>query len=346
VRQIWIPKAGEPEVLELREAPDALPGAGEVRIRVEASGVNFADVMGRMGLYPDLPPLPVVPGYEVSGRVDAVGDGVETDWIEREVLALTRFGGYADVVCVPEHQAFARPRGLSATEGAALPVNYLTAWLLLVVMGGLREGSGDRVLIHSAGGGVGIAAVQIARHLGARVIGTASEGKHARLHELGVDACIDPRQEDFEERVRELTEGRGVELALDPVGGRSFRKSYRALAPTGRLGMFGMSAAAPDKRRRRGAVLKALLQTPWLSFTPPALMNANKGVFGVNLGHLWDQPDRVAEWMEALLDTFRREVELPPLAPVVAATFPFERAAEAHHYLQDRRNLGKVVLTT
>jgi NADPH:quinone reductase-like Zn-dependent oxidoreductase len=252
MRQVWIPKAGPPEVLEVREAPDTLPGPREVRIRVEASGVNFADVAGRLGIYPDLPPMPVVPGYEVSGQVDAVGSEVETDWIGRDVIAMCRFGGYSDVVCVPEAQAFTRPAGLDADRGAALPVNYVTAYQLMVVMGSLKPG--ETVLVHSAGGGVGIAAIQIAARLGARVIGTASARKHDFLKSIGVESCIDYTTEDFEARVRDLTSGRGVELALDAVGGSSFAKSYRCLAPTGRLGMFGMSAASPGKTRSRLAV--------------------------------------------------------------------------------------------
>src|SRR6516162_3648867 len=168
MRQIWISKAGPPEVLVVKEAPDPDPPAGEIRIRVEASGVNFADVMGRLGLYPDLPRIPVVPGYEVAGRVDSVGGGVDASWVGRDVFALTRFGGYADVVCVPQTQVFPRPQGMSAREGAAIPVNYLTAWQLIVVMGGLKPG--ETVLIHSAGGGVGIAATEIAKYVGAKVI--------------------------------------------------------------------------------------------------------------------------------------------------------------------------------
>ena len=217
MRQIWITRAGPPEVLQIKEAPDPEPKAGELRIRVEATGVNFADIMGRIGVYPDLPPIPVVPGYEVSGRVDAAGVGADQDWVGRDVIALTRFGGYSDVVCVPEKQVFERPASLSALEGAALPVNYFTAWQLIVVMGGLK--ANETVLVHSVGGGVGIAATQIAKHIGARVIGTASAAKHAELRALGADHLIDYRTEDFEARTREITNGRGVELILDAVGG-------------------------------------------------------------------------------------------------------------------------------
>src|SRR5271166_6612382 len=285
MRQIWISKAGPPEVLVLKEAPDPQPAAGETRIRVEASGVNFADVMGRLGRYPDLPPIPVVPGYEVAGRVDVVGGRVDPTWVGRDVFALTRFGGYADVVCVPQAQVFARPPEMSAREGASIPVNYLTAWQLMVVMGGLKPN--ETVLIHSAGGGVGIAATQIAKHIGARVIGTASAAKHSELRALGVDHLIDYRTEDFEARARQITGGRGVELVLDAIGGDSLKKGYRLLAPTGRLGIFGASSAATNKTGGMFGMLSTLASTPWVQFNPLSLMNANKGVFGVNLGHMW-----------------------------------------------------------
>jgi len=338
MRQVWIPKAGPPEVLELRHAADPEPRAGELRVRVEASGVNFADIMGRMGLYPDLPPMPVVVGYEVSGRVDAVGQGVDPAWVGRDVLALTRFGGYADVVCVSVAQVYVRPSGMSADEGAALPVNYLTAYQLVVVMGGLR--AGQSVLVHSVGGGVGVAATQLAKSIGATVIGTASRSKHEALRGLGVDHLIDGRDEDFEQRVREITRGKGVELILDPVGGESWAKGFRVLAPSGRMGMFGMSAAATGKTRSIGALLTAAIRTPWLRFTPVTLMSQNKGVFGVNLGHLWGEVPLLRGWLDALFEEYRRG----SIRPIVAARFPLERAAEAHHYIQDRRNLGKVLL--
>ncbi len=338
MRQIWIMKAGAPEVLTLKEAPDPAPRSGELRIRVEASGVNFADILGRMGIYPDLPALPVVVGYEVGGRVDAVGDGVDAAWIGRDVFAMTRFGGYADVVCVPENQVFARPPGMSAEQGAAIPVNYFTAWQLVVVMGALR--AGETMLVHSAGGGVGIAATQIAKHIGAQVIGTASSAKHAQLRSLGVDHLIDYRSEDFEARTREIMAGRGVELILDAVGGASFKKGYRLLAPTGRLGMFGISSAATGKERNIVSMLRTVASMPWFQFTPVALINHNKGVFGVNLGHLWKELERIRGWSDSLLELWDQGA----VRPQIARTFRFEEAAAAHHYIQDRKNIGKVLL--
>jgi len=339
MRQVWIEKFGAPEVLKVKEAPDPSPAAGEIRVRVEASGVNFADIMGRLGIYPDLPPIPVVPGYEVAGRVDAVGAGVDAAWVGRDVIAMTRFGGYADVVCAPQGQVFARPEGMSAFDGAALPVNYITAWQLVVAMGGLKKG--ETMLVHSAGGGVGIAATQLARHIGATVIGTASAAKHAALRELGVDHLIDYTREDFEARTREITGGRGVELILDAVGGESVKKGFRSLAPTGRLGMFGASSMATGRTRNPLALLSFAFKTPWLQANPVTLMNENKGVFGVNVGHMWSETERIAGWFDQLLDLWKQGV----VKPQIAKTFAFSEAAAAHEYIQSRSNLGKVLLT-
>jgi NADPH:quinone reductase-like Zn-dependent oxidoreductase len=280
----------------------------------------------------------VVVGYEVAGQVDQLGEGVDTAWQDSDVLALTRFGGYTDVICVNARQVARRPEGMTAEIGAAIPVNYLTAYQLVCVMGGLS--SGETMLVHSAGGGVGIAATQLARYRGAKVIGTASARKHDFLKDLGVEHCIDYRAEDFEQRVTEITQGRGVELVLDAVGGTSLKKSYRCLAPTGRLGMFGISSAATGKTRSITSFVKTLISMPWFQFTPLALINHNKGVFGVNLGHLWNETDRVGGWLERLLRLYREDV----VQPVIAERFSFAEAAQAHHYIQDRKNIGKVVL--
>lgn len=339
MRQVWISKAGAPEVLELREAPDPEPKAGEVRIAVEAAGINFADIMARMGTYPDLPGIPIVVGYEVAGKIDAVGPGVDAERVGEEVIALCRFGGYSSAVCVPEVQVFRRPEGMDALTGAALPVNYLTAWQLIVAMGALK--SNETVLIHSAGGGVGIAGVQIAKHIGATVIGTASPGKHEYLRSIGVDHCIDYRSEDFETRTMEITKGAGVELICDAVGGEYFKKGFRILAPTGRLGMFGMSTTVTGKRKSVLSMLRMVRELPWFQFNPVALMNQNKAVFGVNMGRMWDQSERIAGWMHEILALYEQGV----VAPRVDESFSFDQAPAAHHYIQDRKNVGKVLLT-
>lgn len=336
MRQVWIPRIGPPEVLELREAPDPQAGVGEIRIQVAAAGINFADILARMGLYPDAPKLPAVVGYEVSGTVDQVGPQVTGVAEGDRVLALTRFKGYSDRVVVPS--AFASPIAteLSFESAAAIPVNYLTAWLMLVWLGNVRQG--DRVLVHAVAGGVGQAALQVCRHFGAEVLGTASAGKHERLRELGVSLPIDYRSEDFEARVLEATGGRGVDLALDAVGGASFSKSYRCLAPLGRLYVFGLSSAATGKRRSIPVALRQVLRTP--KFKPIDLMNRNRGVQGVNLGHLWKEVDRLSSMLTEIV----RLAEQGVLAPVVDRTFPLTRAADAHAYIQERKNFGKVLL--
>ncbi|MCG6948602.1 MAG: medium chain dehydrogenase/reductase family protein [Acidobacteria bacterium] len=337
MRQVWIPRIGEPEVLEVREAPDPEPKAGEVRIRVEASGINFADILARMGLYPDAPKLPAVIGYEVAGVVDGVGDGVEAFRDGDRVVCMTRFGGYSDVVCAPQSAVREVPDALDFEAAASIPVNYLTAWLMLVELGGVR--AGDRVLVHACAGGVGLSAVQICRHFGAEVIGTASAGKHERLREMGVSACIDYRTQDFLEEVRRLTDGRGVDIALDAVGGESFKKSYKSLADLGRLFIFGASSLAPGKKRSWISALTGLSKMG--SFKPLQLMSHNKGVFGVNLGHLWHRRDELAVMLGEILDLFADGT----FKPVVDRGFPFDDAAAAHRYIQDRKNFGKVILT-
>jgi len=336
MQQVWIPKIGEPDVLELREAPDPELAPGEVRVRVEASGINFADILARMGLYPDAPKLPAVVGYEVAGTVDGVGEGVEDFRDGDRVVCMTRFGGYSDVVCAPQATIRAIPDDLTFEGAASIPVNYLTAWLMLVRLGTVRRG--EKVLVHACAGGVGLAAVQICNHFGAEVIGTASAGKHDRLREMGVASCIDYRTQDFEEEVSELTGGRGVDIVLDAVGGESFAKSYRCLDSFGRLFVFGVSSLAPGSKRRIGAALMGLWRMP--KFKPLSLMSFNRGVFGVNLGHLWHRGDEMTAMLGEIVDLFADGT----FKPVVDRSFPFAEAAAAHQYIQDRKNFGKVVL--
>jgi NADPH:quinone reductase-like Zn-dependent oxidoreductase len=338
MRQVVIVRHGAPDVLQVREAPDLAAGRGDIRIAVRAAGVNFADVLARLGLYPDAPKPPVVVGYEVSGIVDAVGPDVIDHHVGDHVLALTRFGGYADQVVVPAALAFAIPNAMADADAAAIPVNYVTAFIALYRMANIT--AGETVLIHGAGGGVGIAATQLARLRGATIIGTASSAKHDAIRQQGVNHAIDYRQADVTSEVRRLTNGRGVDVVLDPVGGRSFADSYRLLAPLGRLVVFGVSSMASGERRSLWRVLTTIARMP--TFKPLSLMNHNRGVFGLNLGHLWDERRRLAEAMTLLI----REVSADRLRPIVAQTFPLERAADAHRFLQSRSNIGKVVLTT
>jgi NADPH:quinone reductase-like Zn-dependent oxidoreductase len=322
----------------MRETPDPTPSTGELRVRVRAAGVNFSDVLSRLGLYPDAPKPPLVVGYEVAGHVDAIGSDVTGFAAGDRVVALTRFGGYADVVAVPATQCFHVPQELSDAEAAAMPVTYLTAALALYRMAALTPG--ETVLVHNAGGGVGVAATQLARLRRARVIGTASPLKHAALRTFGVEHLIDYTHANVAEQVRTITKGRGVDVILDPIGGSSFTASYRMLAPLGRLIIFGLSAAAPAEKRSWWKVFHAWRATP--RFDPLSLINRNRGVFGLHLGHLWEERAQLAPLMEMLL----AELRAGRLRPVVARTFPLEKAGEAHRFIQSRSNIGKVVLTT
>ena len=337
MRQMVIPRHGDADVFEMQEGPDPRPGEGQIRIKVRAAGINFADILARIGLYPDAPKPPVVVGYEVAGIVDAVGHGVIHPHEGERVVALTRFGGYADYVVVPANQAYRFPDRLSDAEAAAVPVTYLTAAIALYRMAALT--SGETVLVHNAGGGLGIAATQLARLRRATVIGTASVAKHDALRSFGVEHTIDYRTADVEADVKRITKGRGVDVILDPIGGGSFGASYRMLAPLGRLVMLGISSMAGEKRSTW-----RVLRSWWAmkGFDSLSLINRNRGVFGLNVGHLWEERRALQPVMELLMT----ELSAGRLEPIVARTFPLERAADAHRYIQNRSNIGKVVLTT
>lgn len=336
MRQVMITKHGGPGVLQIREGNDPLPRKGQVKIRVRAAGINFADILARRGMYPGAPKPPCVLGYEVAGEVESVGESVDLSLVGKPVLAGIPFGGYSEAVVVPASYVVKKPDMLSFEQAAGIPVNYLTAYQLLVVMGGLR--TGESVLIHNAGGGVGLAALDIAKHIGATTYGTASAPKHDFLKQRGLDHAIDYRHKDWAEELHKLTQGRGVELIIDPFGGRNLKKSYRSLRKTGRLGAFGISEASEYKLGSKLNLVKLFLQTP--RFHPMRLMNWNKGVFGVFAGNLWDEVDKMQGWMQAIL----KGVEEGWVRPHTDKSFSFENAPEAHRFIEERKNRGKVVL--
>jgi synaptic vesicle membrane protein VAT-1 len=341
MRAVVLTGTGGPEVLQVQERPDPSVGPGEIRIAVRAAGINFADTLARVGLYPDAPKTPCVLGYEVAGEVESVGEGVSEHALGDRVVAGTRFGGQAELVTVPAAQALSLPDRLSFEQGAAFPVNYGTAYAALILMGSLREGT--RVLIHAAGGGVGISATQIARNVGAEIFGTASPAKHEAIRAQGVTHAIDYRSQDFEAEVMRITGGEGVDLVMDALGPTSFRKDYRLLRPGGRLIMYGLSESSKAGARDLPATLKSLAKMPlatmpwWRSLM---MMNENKGVFGLNMLSWWEREGNLDRVTEPLL----ADLEAGRLEPVVAEAFPFDRAGEAHEFIAQRRNVGKVVL--
>jgi NADPH:quinone reductase-like Zn-dependent oxidoreductase len=331
MRAVVITRHGPPEVLEVQERPaPRRPLGGQVLVDVKAAGINFADTMARMGLYPDAPKPPCVVGYEVAGEVVAVGPGVDGLQAGDRVLAGTRFGGYAEQVVVKAADAVKLPDGLSFEQGAAVPVNYATAWAALLRYGSLQPG--ERVLIHAAGGGVGIAATQIAKRHGAEVWGTASPGKHEAIAGCGVDHPIDYTRRGWQDGVPPL------DLVLDAIGGRSFRIGYDLLRPGGRLVCYGASAVASGEKRNVAAALRTVVRMP--RFNLIKQMSQSKSVIGLNMLRLWDDAGTLDPWIGAL----RELLDDGTIHPVVAEAFPFDRAPDAHRMIAERRNVGKVVL--
>lgn len=334
MKAIVIEKLGPPEVLRLTEMPDPEPQAGEVRVLVKGVGVNFADLFARLGFYPDAPKPPFTPGLEISGEVEKLGLGVTGLSVRQGVMAMVRSGGYGEKVCLSSRQAALIPSGMSFEQAAALPVNYLTAYHMLYYMANVRRG--ERVLVHAAAGGVGLASIELCQIAGAEIYGTASESKFDFLRQRGVEHLVDYRNKDFEVEIHRLTQGEGVDIVLDAVGGQSFEKSYRLLRPAGRLIVFGFSASMGESGMNYLKAAKNYLLMP--KFDPMRIFGENRAVMGVHLGRL---PLPIIQEEYAALARFFAEGRIHPY---VGKTFPLAQAPEAHQYIHDRKNVGKVVL--
>ncbi len=340
MRAIVIPKNGPPSVFEERDLPDPRLKPKDVRIRVEAAGVNFADIMGRIGLYPDAPALPYAPGYEVAGTVEAVGDQVDDAFAPgTRVMATTRFWGYAHHVRVPQHGVVAIPPEVAFETAAAVPVNYLTAYLALVHTGAAKPG--ERVLVHGGAGGVGLAVLDLSRDLDIELYATAgSDEKCRRLESLGVTKAFNYRSEDWAVASRKALRGGGFHLILDPLGPVSFQKGLTMLEPLGRIVCYGFSDLVEGTKRKLWKAATKFLTAS--KFNPITLMNKNHGVHGLNLAQLFTERDlhrRAMDQMGTLIAT-------GTIRPTIDRTFPLTAAgaADAHTYLHERRNFGKVVL--
>ncbi len=334
MKALWLVKHGSWQV---RDTAEPQPTRGEVRIAVRATGLNFAELMASQGLYPDAPKLPAILGYEVAGTIDAVGDNVEAARIGERVVGMTHFGGHAQYACVPSPYALAIPAAMPYEVAAALPVTYLTAYHMLFFVANLRPG--ESVLVQMAAGGVGTAVLQLCRTVpNVTTFGTASASKHQALLDNGCTHPIDYHAVDYATEVRRLTEGRGVDVALDPLGGRDTLKAYRLLRAGGRIVVYGF---ANLQRRRRNLlhVIGQIVRVP--RFSPLRLMNANRGVVGVNLGHLFGRSDLLLGEMQELLALY----EQGKIAPVIDCTLPLERAAEGYARMASGSNVGKIILT-
>jgi NADPH:quinone reductase-like Zn-dependent oxidoreductase len=337
MRALWLTKTGGISAFELRETPDPVPGPGQIRIRVRAIGLNFADLLASQGLYPGAPQPPCVLGYEAAGAVDVVGDGVDSGWIGKRVAALTNFGAHADVVCASAQQSFELPAAMTFEEGAALPVQWLTAYHMLFDVAHVR--AGESVLVHMAAGGVGTAVLQLCRSVGSLVtFGTASAVKHPVLLRYGCTHPIDYRTIDYAEEIRRLTAGEGVDVILDPLGGDDWRKGYDLLKPGGRLICYGFANVLHGEKRNWLRALGQLRRVP--RFNPLDMMRKNKSVAGVHLGTRLGSTQLFAENMREILTLYQSGA----VKPLIDAVVPLADAHTAFRRIQKGKNAGKVIL--
>jgi putative PIG3 family NAD(P)H quinone oxidoreductase len=325
VKAITIPEPGDASALVLADVPDPQPAPGEVRVRVAAAGVNRADVMQRMGFYPPPPGAPDYPGLEVSGTVDALGDGVDSWSVGDEVCALLSGGGYAELVCAPAGQLLPVPAGVSLEDAAALPEVVSTVWSNVFMTANLLPG--QTFLVHGGSSGIGTMAIQLAREVGARVAVTAgSAEKLEACRQLGAEILVNYREQDFVEEVRSATGGAGVDVILDNMGAKYLARNVDALAVNGRLVVIGLQGGARAEidlglmLRKRVAVIATSLRAR------PAEEKA--AIVAAVREHVWPL------------------VESGRVVPVVHGRHPLADAGTAHRELEDSGHIGKILLTT
>lgn len=336
---VEITRYGPPDVLRVREVAAAEPGPSEVAIAVHAAGVNFADVMGRLGLYDPAPPPPYVPGFEVAGTIAALGPGVEGWSVGDRVIGGTRFGGYATRIVTHVERVMPLPDGWSFVAGAGLLATYATAHHALVTLG--RVSPGARVLIHAGAGGLGTACIQLAVHLGARVVATAGGADKAAFCEThGAHAGIDYKRRDWPQRARDAADDRGFDVIVDSVIGPTFKHSYDLLKPMGHLVLCGAASFTPRRRRNYLVLAAKWLALPRINLID--LIPSNRTVSGFNLLLLWDEPGYMTSLGEALTELALSGA----FKPVIDREWPLSAAHEAHAYMQARRTRGKLVLVT
>jgi len=322
MRAVVLTSHGGPEVLGLTDVPDPEPGPEEVVVGVVATSVNRADLLQRRGRYPGPPAEFEIPGLEVAGRVVARGERATRFGVGDTVMGIVAGGGYAERIAVHERQLMAVPAGLNLTEAGGVPEVFITAWDALVARGGLR--SGGVALVHAGASGVGTAAIQVARALGARVVTTASAGKLAACRDLGADAAVDYASGDVAAAVAEVTGGRGVDVVLDVVGGDYLDANLRALAVGGRIVQVGVMGGASAA--------------------------VNLGVLVARRATLVGTVLRPRPLEEKIAVTLAFEREVAPwftsgtLRPVIDSRFPLDAVADAHRRMEDNANVGKILL--
>ncbi|MEO6723097.1 MAG: zinc-binding dehydrogenase [Ferruginibacter sp.] len=320
---------------EIREVTIPVPGQGQVLIKVEAFGLNFADVMARRGMYKEAPPIPCILGYDVAGVVAVVGEGVQHVKKGDRVTAMTRFGGYAEYALTDATGVAIIPVSIDTPTATALTTQYCTAYYAAAEMVNLHQG--DKVLIHAGAGGVGRALIQFAKYKQCEIFSTAgSKEKIAHLKTLGAHHPINYRSTDFEKEVKELTTGKGVDVIFDAVGGQSVKKGFRSLAAGGKIICYG--ASSMSNRNIFGKLSEAI---GFGFYHPVMFMMASKSMMGLNMLKIADsKPHMIQACLEAVIQLTESGV----FSPLPATVFPATDIAAAHEYLENRKSMGKVVI--
>lgn len=341
MKLISIAKPGSFDRLRLVDAPEPKPARGEVKVNVRAVGVNFADVVIRLGLYESAKKYvgwPITPGFEISGEVAELGEGVTDLQVGERVFGVTRFGGYASQVCAPRSQLFRVPAALSHAQAASFPTVHLTAYYALREV--LRTRPGQTVLVHSAAGGVGLAAMQLARADGLQAIGIiGSSHKRDVALEYGAAHVVDKSVQALWPEVERLAPG-GLHYVLESNGAETLKQSYEHLRPTGRLVIYGFTSMLSRGSGRPNwlKMAREFLRIP--RFHPLQMVDANKGVIAFNLSYLFEEQAMLTESMTRMLG----ELEAGVLKPLPVSEFPLAEASEAHRALQSGTTVGKLVL--
>ena len=336
MKSVILTKYGAPEVLQVKEFKDIEPSDNEVRIKVHYAGINFAEIMARMKLYPGGPKPGSVLGGEVSGVIDKIGENVQGLSVGEKVMGLSLNGSYSSQVCIDANSIIPLPNNFKLDEAAAFPVVYITAYMMMFDLGNLQDG--DTFLIHGAGGGVGTAAIQLAKTKNIKIIGTSSSWKHDKLIKMGVDKCIDYNTDNTEKEIMDFTDGKGVDLAIDPIGAKNWKLSYRVLAKMGKLIIYGDQNLVKGDKLKPIVAMKEMYSMP--KYKPMDLMANNKAVMGYHLGrfkgHKWKVKRSIKNLVKLVNDN--------DLHPIIDSKFSFEDAPKAHRHIQDRKNFGKVLL--
>ena len=333
MKAVIVTKHGDPDKMEIQDVSMPIPGPNEICIKVSKAGINFADILSRMGLYPGAPKPPFTPGMEVSGTIHELGPDVEGFEVGDRVVGSGTNGGYAEYTVSNCKGVFKIPKDVSFEVAASFPAVYLTSYLMIIHPGDLQPG--ESILIHGAAGGVGLASIELAKNAGAKTIfGTCSPSKHEFIQERGV---LPVDKDNFLAEIMQWTDDKGVDLVLDPIGGEHLMQSYRCLGSGGRVCSFGISDMAPGKKRSHWHRIKSWLSFP--KFDPLKMMTSNRGVFGIHLGRWknWEHLDKARKDLMGWISEGK-------ISPHVDKVFPSEKVSDAHHYIQDRKNIGKVLL--